>query len=506
MKKNFFLLTKTFLISLLLLFLAMSAWAVDFDAATRISAWQKAWMNKTLDNYMYFYGNDFKSDGIDYDGWKARKKIIFSKTHSIDVEVSNIQTQLTEDKAIVKFLQKYTSDNLSDFGEKTLTFQKEGYYWKIISEEWQSLSSGDTASAKAETPKPTAKQPKPAAVQPKPIVEKLDVITHLEGPMGNGGVMAYTVMGNFISKYVPNLILRPQETPGYLYNIREMANNSERWPDTVFGTTETVINLAYTAGGTPLLKNFIPEKIDTKWKLLCSMAVSTSGKWFLTFDPDIKSIYDLKGKKIGIGLRTQNEFGMDATLFLDKAYGINSKNSKLFYLGPAKMTEALLDGKVDAICMGMVGANSIGTKHWLPTAIYLKLKASGHKLNYISLDTWAIDKINKEFGTTYQSEKMPAGTLKDQDKDVYIGATRTFTAAHPSFPEDLAYKLVMALATTAPKVKEYHPVWKYVWSLEGMVSGLNEENAHPGAIKAYKELGIWDKRTEYPAYHYPEGM
>jgi len=334
---------------------------------------------------------------------------------------------------------------------------------------------------------------------------KLDVLTQLEAPMGHGSLMAFTILGNFIAKADEwGFILRPQETPGFLYNIREMGQNKARWKNTVFGTEETIITLAYVAGGTPELKEFMPVKIPIAWKMLWSEGIASQGMWYITFDPELKTIADLKGKKLGLGLRTQSDWGMDATLFLNVAYGIDSKNTKLFYLGPAKMTDTLLDGKVDAICMGMAAGNAPGTKKWLPSSVYLKLKASGRKLYYIPIDPWALEKINQKYGTTYQLEKVPAGTLKDQQGELIVGADRVFIACHPDLPEDLAYRYVMAVAKTVPQIKEYHAIWKYVWNLEGMVSGLTDENTHPGAIRALKELGVWDKRKDYPPFIMPK--
>ena len=36
-----------------------------------------------------------------------------------------------------------------------------------------------------------------------------------------------------------------------------------------------------------------------------------------------------------------------------------------------------------------------------------------------------------------------------------------------------------------------------------MTDGLTEENTHPGAIRAYKELGIWDTRKGTVPVTYP---
>ena len=319
-------------------------------------------------------------------------------------------------------------------------------------------------------------------------------------PLGCGSVTAYTVLGNFIAKEELGFILRSQETPGYTYNIREMARNEKRWPNTIFETEDNLIVLADTAGGTPALKEFLPERIPGPWKALFAIAVASQGTWYITFDPEIKKISDLKGKKVGLGLKTQVNWGQDTTFLLKQGYGIDPTNTKLFYLGPAKMTEALLNRQVDAICMGMLASNRPGDKQWLPSSVYRKLQASGRKLYYIPAEPKVIEKINKKFNSYWVMETVKAGTLKDQEKDIIVAVSRPLLAVHPTFSEELAYKYVMAIVKLAPVVAEFSGLWKYVWNLEGMVGGLTENNTHPGAMKAYKELGLWDKRKNYKPF------
>ena len=67
-----------------------------------------------------------------------------------------------------------------------------------------------------------------------------------------------------------------QETPGYMYNIRDMANK-KRWKTTVFGTEDAIIQLAIQ-GGSPELKEFLPEPVPIKFKLLHGEAYWAQGK------------------------------------------------------------------------------------------------------------------------------------------------------------------------------------------------------------------------------------
>ena len=97
---------------------------------------------------------------------------------------------------------------------------------------------------------------------------------------------------------------------------------------------------------------------------------------------------------------------------------------------------------------------------------------------------------------------IPANTLPKQPAPLPVGLVRGYKAAHPDFPADVAYNIVMAVGKMAPKLRDLHILWK-IWSPELMVAGLSDENVHPGAKKAYVELGWWDKTKNYPAMTYP---
>ena len=340
-----------------------------------------------------------------------------------------------------------------------------------------------------------ASDPAPAQQARKP-----ETVTVLRCPLGCGISEGDTILGSFIAKEHPWLVYQTQETPGYLYNVREVAKNDKRWKTTGFGTEDTVIQLA-VHGGSPELKEFLPEPITIKWKLLFGEAWWTQGMWYVTLNSKLKSIADLKGKRLGLGLRTQSDWGMDARLFLEVAYGITPQNTDIRHLGPVQATEAMLDGKVDAVVMG-AGTDPSGT-NWLLAAPMRLLEASGHKLFYIGMDREAVEKVNAKYGTTYLTITVPPGTLPQRAEPLLVGVDRGYTAAHPEFPEDLAYETVKMVARLAPRMAAVHPLWK-VSSPELMVNGLTEENAHPGAMRAYKELGWWDLRTKFRPVTYPK--
>ncbi|MCB2187807.1 MAG: hypothetical protein KQJ78_15400 [Deltaproteobacteria bacterium] len=318
------------------------------------------------------------------------------------------------------------------------------------------------------------------------------MVTVLLCPLGCGPLEGDTILGGLIARKDPNLILRAQETPGYVYNLREMGMNKSRWKNTIFATEDDMLDFAPLGGKEPF-SQFFPKPIKAKFKLLYGEAWWTQGHWWVTFDPSLKTIADLKGKKLGIGLRTQSDWGMNAIIDLEFGYGITPKNTDIYFLGPAKEVEELLDGKVDAIVMGM-GAEPFG-KNWLVAGPMRNLEASGREIHYLGLEKEVIEKLNQQFGTNYMPITVPAGTLPNQAKPLLVGADRGYKACSVEFPDDLAYKLVMAVAHFGPQMAKLHGLWK-IWSPELMVGGLTESNTHPGAIKAYKELGWWDKAKQ----------
>ena len=332
-----------------------------------------------------------------------------------------------------------------------------------------------------------------AHAQDKPVVVPI-----LSCPFGCGVVAGNTIFGTVMAKGGESLMVTAQETPGYMYNVRDMANK-KRWKTFVFGTEDTIIQLAIQ-GGTPELKEFLPEPVPIKFKLLHGEAYWAQGKFFVTTNPDIKSIADMKGKRISLGLRGQSDWGVFPRLFLEHAYGITPENSDIRHLTPGVLTQQLIDGTTDVAVTGF-GTEPSQTFH-LITGPLRKLQASGRKLYYIPMDEWAIEKVNKKFLTTFLPLKVAAGTMPQQDKDILVGANRGYKAVHPDFPEDVAYRFVKAVHKYSGEMKKLHALWGML-TKEMMLDGLTEENTHPGAIRAYKEIGIWEERKKFVPVTYP---
>ena len=300
-------------------------------------------------------------------------------------------------------------------------------------------------------------------------------------------------MGELIKQETNDFRLETVPTGGYLDNLNQMGSNPDLWETAVFSTNDDTLSFR-TRGGRPPFETFIPTSVNQEFKLLYGFYWSVTGHFFITLDPNLKTVADLKGKNLGLGFTGQSDWGMNPTLDLEFGYGITADNTTLKYIGPKLLAKALVDGEVDAI----VAALGTGTdfKRWLPSKIFKELRRTRKKLYYIGHEPSVVDSLNRELGTSYIKVIIPAKTLPEQREPIHAFADRDYKASHVNFPEELAYKLVMLAATTGPKMMLTMNVWQ-TWSKEMMVAGLSEENAHPGAIRAFKELGWWELRKSF---------
>ncbi len=320
----------------------------------------------------------------------------------------------------------------------------------------------------------------------------------LVAPFNAGPLAADTILMNQMIQADSPVVLVPQETPGYIYNIREMARG-KRWSTTIFNTEDTILQLGFH-GGTPELKDYLPQRIAIRFKLLYCEAWWGGGKVFITYREGLTSLAQLEGKRISIGLRSQSDWGVYPRLFLNH-YGITLQTADIRHLTPVALAQQLIDGTTD-VAAGGYGTNP-DLSAWTIHSPMLQIEAAGRPMHYIGVEPELIAALNEKYGTTWLPIDIPPGVLPYQETAIPSAINRGYKAAHDDFPEALAYELVMAVAAVGPRMRDLHSLWS-IWSPELMVNGLSDENVHPGARRAYLELGWWDKRLSSVPVKYPE--
>lgn len=308
-------------------------------------------------------------------------------------------------------------------------------------------------------------------------------ISILVSPAGSGPYAAYSVMQTRAKENHPWLRPIAVETPGFNYNVKYFAENPKLWKDTVIGSG-SVLEWAAETG----LKPFYPEplKAAKDYRIIGVMAVT--GQIFVSTDPKIKKIEDFAGKRVSTGLLTQNEWGMYPRMMLD-GLGLTKKLKALNHLGTDPNVEALLDGRSDVATL--VAFSSDGFKATITPSPFKLLEASKRDWHYVSVPPKQIEDYNKKTGASFHVRKYPPKTLPNQPQEVTTFGNYLLLSAHKDLPDDLAYEFTKLWIKMGPVIAQYNAMGK-IWTGESISAAarLTPDKVHPGAMRAYKELGL----------------
>lgn len=181
-----------------------------------------------------------------------------------------------------------------------------------------------------------------------------------------------------------------------------------------------------------------------------------------TQDKGIKSIADLKGKKVAVGASGSGAEA-NARQILN-AYGITYDDINVQYLSFGEAASALKDGNVDA---GVVVAG-------FPTAAIQDL-AANKSAQIVNIDPQVVEKLKAEY-PYYTAMTIPAGTYPGQDADVSTVAVKCVIVTTDKMSDDLGGQVVKAIYEHLDRMKAAHAVGKYITkdtALEGMSIKMN---------------------------------
>jgi len=189
----------------------------------------------------------------------------------------------------------------------------------------------------------------------------------------------------------------------------------------------------------------------------------------------IKSIEDLKGKRIAIG--PPGSGTQAAAKLILEAYGIKDGDYEAYQEGFGDAKSKLQDGTIDA-SFGILG---------LPDAGIDELQASVKDVKFLSLSDEALKYIEEKSG--YKAYTISAGSYEWLDADIQtVSAYAILVANTDTVDEDLAYKLTKVLIEKSA-TENTHPQAKNI-TKENALNGIGDLPLHPGAEKYYKEIGL----------------
>ncbi|WP_174731995.1 TAXI family TRAP transporter solute-binding subunit [Mesobacillus harenae] len=200
-----------------------------------------------------------------------------------------------------------------------------------------------------------------------------------------------------------------------------------------------------------------------------------------TAESGIKTFDDLKGKKVSVGEPGSGTELVSKSLLA--AYGMNYEDIKPEYLSFTESVDAIQNNRVDAILITTL----------LPNPGILSL-ATQKDLVFLEVDAEHVKKLSEDFGGRFVDAKIPAGIYDGQTEEILTAGSPAGYVVHKEMSEEIAYNLTKIFIENAPDVEKVHPAASQ-WTKENALLGTDFPY-HPGAVKYYKEIGIWDDRID----------
>jgi TRAP transporter TAXI family solute receptor len=275
-------------------------------------------------------------------------------------------------------------------------------------------------------------------------------------PLGGG-------VANMINTYVKGYYAAAHPSGASIENIRAIAKKQDAltlsMPDTAFQAYHG--QEAFAGNPVKVLRGFMATyPIDIQFFTLASSPV--------------KTIKDLKGKKVAVGAPGSGTEAM--ARYVLKVYGLTYDDINEQFISATETAEAIKDGNID------VGIVTLGT----PAPALMDL-CTGRNIRFIDIEPSVAEKINKDF-PAYYPRTIPAGTYKGQDKPHHTLAWMGLFLVHQEMSDKLVYDILNAIFTHKSDLDKIHAQFKKI-TLENAVQGMPIP-WHPGAEKFFKEKGV----------------
>jgi hypothetical protein len=284
-------------------------------------------------------------------------------------------------------------------------------------------------------------------------------------PIGGAWYSMAAGIAELFNNKIPNVIFTVDGTGGAAVNPKKLASKqadmSLQTLDMVFAARE----------GTPPYK----EKLDLRDVRSIILQPSSPGHWVVLKKSPIKSVADLKGKRIAIGER--GAAGNTRAFWYFEVYGLGKDDVRVEYIGDDQAAEALADGRIDA-WVEFVGA---------PAPAVLNLAATT-EIRFLTLSESHAGQLKKRWPFMVPTV-IKAGTYKGQTEDyVMYGVTGTLMA-RKEMPDEVIYQACKAIDENRDFLLRVHKLFAD-WKFDKEIETISGQPLHAGALKFYKEKKI----------------
>jgi TRAP transporter TAXI family solute receptor len=299
----------------------------------------------------------------------------------------------------------------------------------------------------------------PAEAQPKRISI---------GTADTGGV--YYIYGGGIAKVIsaniPNTQATAEVTPGAVDNVKMLANQSI---DFAFTKSDIAAEAIKGIGPFASTGKFPARAIAVLYADIAHVVVVSSG---------IDKLEDMKGKRISTSAPGSGH-EMVANKLLEAAGVDPVKDLKRERISLSESANAFKDRKID----GFFFATG------LPAASMLDLNATpGLSYKILSVQPYLKAIISKH-GRIYNEDVIPKSTYSKLEGDVKTISVPVIFVTGEAMDETLVYNITKVMFEKKADLVAVHKEARKL-ELKSAIA-LAEVPFHPGAIKYYKEKGVW---------------
>ncbi|MEM6439595.1 MAG: TAXI family TRAP transporter solute-binding subunit [Pseudomonadota bacterium] len=258
---------------------------------------------------------------------------------------------------------------------------------------------------------------------------------------------------------------------------QEMANTADYIPlvnagELDFGVAN-IVQLDYAVKGTGMSEG----RPNTNLRMVATL-MPFQNNWIVRRDSGIETIADLAGKRAP-------QFS-DGALgdFVQKAYLANAGMSFEDLDGVAvpnfpRMWNSFSEGSTDVTIVVVGAANA------------REFDATLGGIRYLSLDPSdaAVARMQEFLPGTYLMKLDAESGIPGIEEEVFVNAYDYTFFAGANTPDQMVYDAVKALWEQEASLKASSPIWR---DFEKSVMGKSQSvDYHPGAIRFFREMGIW---------------
>jgi uncharacterized protein len=201
-------------------------------------------------------------------------------------------------------------------------------------------------------------------------------------------------------------------------------------------------------------------------------------------DSNIRSIKDLKGKRVPSGFHAQKAIHRSIEAHLANAGLTYNDVKQVPTPNAARGAEDFGNGKTDALFFALGSA----------AVMEVATKVGGLRVLPLDDSPEAIARMQKVNAQLYVSEVMPGPTMEGVTGPTKVGTQDTVIYTHVKVSDDLVYKVVKAIYENREDLVATFAAFR-TFTLKRMPMPVKDVDFHPGAIKFYKEVGLWPSKN-----------